>query len=110
MNRSSGETKSIQVFSPAKTLAMYFPTGMARSTVSPYIRITPIISVFIFFLLEFFRPEQDIHEVAEHDQADNKKCGHHSLTIFRCCRKSRPRSEEHTSELQSPLNLVCRLL
>src|ERR1039457_6975158 len=26
-----------------------------------------------------------------------------------CCRKG-PRSEEHTSELQSPCNLVCRLL
>src|SRR5256885_9922021 len=25
-------------------------------------------------------------------------------------RSSRPRSEEHTSELQSPCNLVCRLL
>src|SRR2546426_4978738 len=25
-------------------------------------------------------------------------------------RNSRPRSEEHTSELQSPCNLVCRLL
>src|SRR5437867_10006652 len=25
-------------------------------------------------------------------------------------RKSRPRSEEHTSELQSPYDLVCRLL
>src|SRR5574337_1109597 len=25
-------------------------------------------------------------------------------------RSTRPRSEEHTSELQSPLNLVCRLL
>src|SRR5256885_12658274 len=27
-----------------------------------------------------------------------------------CCRRSRTRSEEHTSELQSPCNLVCRLL
>src|SRR5688500_19614523 len=26
------------------------------------------------------------------------------------CRAARPRSEEHTSELQSPCNLVCRLL
>src|SRR5256885_10489515 len=26
------------------------------------------------------------------------------------CRSSPPRSEEHTSELQSPCNLVCRLL
>src|ERR1039457_5011233 len=27
-----------------------------------------------------------------------------------CAANSRPRSEEHTSELQSPCNLVCRLL
>src|SRR5205807_8708709 len=27
-----------------------------------------------------------------------------------CCTFSRSRSEEHTSELQSPCNLVCRLL
>src|SRR2546426_1227985 len=26
------------------------------------------------------------------------------------CRAGRPRSEEHTSELQSPCNIVCRLL
>src|SRR5256885_2473328 len=32
-----------------------------------------------------------------------------SLTVVRCrCR--RQRSEEHTSELQSPCNIVCRLL
>src|SRR5256885_11010347 len=28
----------------------------------------------------------------------------------RACAAARPRSEEHTSELQSPCNLVCRLL
>src|SRR5256885_8223431 len=27
-----------------------------------------------------------------------------------CCRSAGARSEEHTSELQSPCNLVCRLL
>src|SRR5256885_12421432 len=32
-----------------------------------------------------------------------------SGTTCRSCR-SQPRSEEHTSELQSPCNLVCRLL
>src|SRR5256885_3271553 len=32
-------------------------------------------------------------------------------TAATCCsRPTRPRSEEHTSELQSPCNLVCRLL
>src|SRR5256885_13270460 len=32
------------------------------------------------------------------------------LTPFQAQRSTRPRSEEHTSELQSPCNLVCRLL
>src|SRR5256885_10790407 len=31
-------------------------------------------------------------------------------TLFRPCRRHAGRSEEHTSELQSPCNLVCRLL
>src|SRR2546426_9214543 len=31
------------------------------------------------------------------------------FVIFQC-QKGLPRSEEHTSELQSPCNLVCRLL
>src|SRR5687768_17808170 len=35
--------------------------------------------------------------------------GSSALGRFRC-RLSRPRSEEHTSELQSRLHLVCRLL
>src|SRR2546426_7787414 len=30
--------------------------------------------------------------------------------LFRVMTTERPRSEEHTSELQSPCNLVCRLL
>src|SRR5205807_7436398 len=30
--------------------------------------------------------------------------------VFQDLRRSPPRSEEHTSELQSPCNLVCRLL
>src|SRR5256885_10569286 len=32
------------------------------------------------------------------------------LACFRRSRPARQRSEEHTSELQSPCNLVCRLL
>src|ERR1022692_5280027 len=31
-------------------------------------------------------------------------------TVRPCTRSAGPRSEEHTSELQSPCNLVCRLL
>src|SRR2546426_6335209 len=35
-----------------------------------------------------------------------KPASHHRAT----CQRPGPRSEEHTSELQSPCNLVCRLL
>src|SRR5256885_7587769 len=34
----------------------------------------------------------------------------HYKTLLPVRRRPRPRSEEHTSELQSPCNLVCRLL
>src|SRR5256885_7164627 len=37
------------------------------------------------------------------------KCMRHNV-MTRCARSNQPRSEEHTSELQSPCNLVCRLL
>src|SRR5574341_2382794 len=33
-----------------------------------------------------------------------------SLSLLGASKELRPRSEEHTSELQSPTNLVCRLL
>src|SRR6266550_9326399 len=33
-----------------------------------------------------------------------------TITVVRCSRTCRRRSEEHTSELQSRLHLVCRLL
>src|SRR5688500_19410466 len=36
--------------------------------------------------------------------------GHDECTISRQADQGRARSEEHTSELQSPCNLVCRLL
>src|SRR5207248_6297140 len=38
--------------------------------------------------------------------------GHHSRhrRVVRQCARDRARSEEHTSELQSPYDLVCRLL
>src|SRR5256885_7468608 len=36
---------------------------------------------------------------------------HEQRKLFKCTRKHKyARSEEHTSELQSPCNLVCRLL
>src|SRR5256885_6676580 len=35
---------------------------------------------------------------------------HQAVGIYRAVERGRIRSEEHTSELQSPCNLVCRLL
>src|SRR3989454_4461196 len=45
-------------------------------------------------------------ELALADHARRLAQGRHALAP----RPVRPRSEEHTSELQSPCNLVCRLL
>src|SRR2546426_4856646 len=42
------------------------------------------------------------NRLAQHDLAPGRERGHVEPHIFR--------SEEHTSELQSPCNLVCRLL
>src|SRR5437879_6651234 len=43
------------------------------------------------------------------------RCGHRATISYNSCRnrhcpKCQTRSEEHTSELQSPMYLVCRLL
>src|SRR5256885_11677895 len=55
---------------------------------------------------------------AEHEAREGQRCRCHALhrLIERLVREDREdraedlRSEEHTSELQSPCNLVCRLL
>src|ERR1039457_35094 len=57
------------------------------------------------------------HQSRSHSQSDRKH--HHSSRLvnprgfgatYLPCRYPDHRSEEHTSELQSPCNLVCRLL
>src|SRR6266536_6081954 len=68
---------------------------------------TPIITSFFFFN---DTATTEIYTLSLHD----------ALPIFaawkNCCRcnrsetRSRPRSEEHTSELQSRVDIVCRLL
>src|SRR5256885_5085457 len=40
----------------------------------------------------------------------NQRCGGISFALFIAIKQFVLRSEEHTSELQSPCNLVCRLL
>src|SRR5207237_8176806 len=55
---------------------------------------------------------QSRHQVQSDDRSENDRRGE-SQPIPRCPRRNSPRpsrSEEHTSELQSHLNLVCRLL
>src|SRR2546426_6512456 len=47
--------------------------------------------------------DHDEDQVAQREDAAE-------LVHLRSCRSARERSEEHTSELQSPCNLVCRLL
>src|SRR5438094_2801840 len=46
----------------------------------------------------------------QRSQGDAKACAREPGTRRALCLRSRLRSEEHTSELQSPYDLVCRLL
>src|SRR2546426_5796042 len=78
-----------------------------RSTLFPY--TTLFRSVELIFLLKlrdlalqpFLRKTQRVDELFEFRYA-----AHHARTV----NDQLTRSEEHTSELQSPCNLVCRLL
>src|SRR5438876_3782638 len=44
------------------------------------------------------------------DRAQSARTSRHTCRRYRPCTTSPSRSEEHTSELQSPVHLVCRLL
>ena len=46
------QMESKKVFSPAYTLAIYLPRGIANNNVTPNITIMPIISVFIFYFFK----------------------------------------------------------
>src|SRR5205807_4259655 len=74
---------------------------------------------------ELDRLHRDLHSFPTRRSSDLTSCGRSSRRSWRSpalagrrwctrCRPRRapctPRSEEHTSELQSPCNLVCRLL
>src|SRR5690242_20856768 len=69
-----------------------------RSTLFPY------TTLFRSFATLPSSPARSARSSARH-RAASRPC---SLRSGRCSR--RPRSEEHTSELQSHVNLVCRLL
>src|SRR2546430_5991333 len=70
----------------------------------------------IFFFLMIRRPPRSTlfpytTLFRSHDDACLARCGIHDIPsrLF-LCRRTPSRSEEHTSELQSQSNLVCRLL
>src|SRR5256885_12572399 len=69
-----------------------------RSTLFPY--TTLFRSLFLRGRQSPHRPATPIHLLSREI----------SVTQHESCARSRYRSEEHTSELQSPCNLVCRLL
>src|SRR2546426_1969689 len=73
------------------------------------IRRPPRSTLFPYTTL--FRSKQAQPAVVLKEYADVSSGGRHDSEAFTHSRRfPRQRSEEHTSELQSPCNLVCRLL
>src|SRR5574342_1440024 len=69
--------------------------------------------VSVFFLFFFFNDTAttEIYTLSLHDALPIWPAPWCAWRCFWCCCSSElPRSEEHTSELQSPPDLVCRLL
>src|SRR5256885_12236336 len=75
-----------------------------RSTLFPYTTLFRSINLFGRFEGHF-----DSFNAAAASNAE-ANCISGTCATSRHCISSRHRSEEHTSELQSPCNLVCRLL
>src|SRR2546426_9405426 len=74
------------------------------------IRRPPRSTLFPYTTL--FRSTRGLSDHRRHDARDHVsgRAGHRGSRGARCETADRSRSEEHTSELQSPCNLVCRLL
>src|SRR5256885_11157260 len=77
-----------------------------RSTLFPYTTLFRSRDIFEYFAEEVFTQEQSetqqfLMRIALLDRVDLDTCARLFPEV---------RSEEHTSELQSPCNLVCRLL
>src|ERR1022692_4075879 len=72
------------------------------------------VSLFIFSIFFFFNDTAttEIYTLSLHDALPIYPCHRRCRRIPAPPRRAhrRSRSEEHTSELQSPCNLVCRLL
>src|SRR5438093_7540096 len=80
-----------------------------------------IILIYVYFLFSFFFNDTattEIYTLSLHDalpifrvrRVDDRGPDHGAEGRARFERRRRDRSEEHTSELQSLTNLVCRLL
>src|SRR5438105_9581940 len=88
-----------------------YSTILFLTTFSPHIRL------WFFFFFYCYGDHRDLHSFPTRRSSDLSGLASGSL---RCCRgspiirsslpASRARSEEHTSELQSRVDLVCRLL
>src|SRR6266446_9921849 len=73
--------------------------------------------IFFFFFLMIRRPPRStlfpyttLFRPDPRPRARQTVCVRLQVAARRRCRRRPHRSEEHTSELQSPCNLVCRLL
>src|SRR5215467_15459055 len=78
-----------------------------------YLRVFFLFSLFFFLMIRrpprsTLFPYTTLFRSARRRAARPSPCRTTRRRRFRCPRRSR--SEEHTSELQSPCNLVCRLL
>src|SRR5215467_15892239 len=79
-----------------------------------------LFGFFYFFFLMIRRPPRSTlfpYTTLFRSEPCGKGCASYALScqpswpsVARRCRRAWLRSEEHTSELQSPCNLVCRLL
>src|SRR5256885_4513470 len=69
-----------------------------RSTLFPYTTLFRSLLLGCLLLAGLADPVRGVADPAEHGRAHQRSSSHEH------------RSEEHTSELQSPCNLVCRLL
>src|SRR5256885_12035239 len=70
-----------------------------RSTLFPYTTLFRSLQALV-----------DVLAVVDHQRAEQARLGLGDLHIQKIRHLEGERSEEHTSELQSPCNLVCRLL
>src|SRR6266850_7523410 len=69
------------------------------------------LCVFFFFFFFNDTATTEIYTLSLHDALPiSARCAARNWSSCPPSRPSPPRSEEHTSELQSPCNLVCRLL